>query len=182
MKQISLSAKIYSDALVQLGQDNVMSFDEILSNLKMVFEVCKNSKDLYSVLENPSISLESKFAIIDEIFSDSINAKIVDFLKIIIEKKRFFEFEQIIYAFENALDEINKIKRISIISAIELNDDKKQIVTEKLRQKFNKEILADWSVDKDIISGLVFKIDDTVIDGSLKNKLENLSKNIKGNL
>ena len=130
--QISLTAKNYADALVKLGQDNIVSYDDILNNLKIIQEICSESKDLTDVLENPAISDETKFSIIDEIFTKYVNKKIRDFLKVLIEKKRFKEFEGI----------------------------------------------AQWQTDEEIIGGLVVKINDDVIDSSLKNKLENLSKNI----
>ena len=38
--QISLTAKNYADALVKLGQDNVVSYDDILNNLKLIQEIC----------------------------------------------------------------------------------------------------------------------------------------------
>ena len=48
-----------------------------------------------------------------------------------------------------------------------------------LEHKLNKEITPIWTVDKGLIAGLAFKIDDCVIDTSIRAKLENLSKNIK---
>ena len=58
--QISLTAKNYADALVKLGQDNVVSYDDILNNLKIIQEICSESKDLTDVLENPAISDDNR--------------------------------------------------------------------------------------------------------------------------
>ena len=71
--QISLTAKNYADALVKLGQDNVISYDDILNNLEIISEICTQSKDLTGVLENPAISDETKFSIIDEVFPKYVN-------------------------------------------------------------------------------------------------------------
>lgn len=176
--QISLTAKNYADALVKLGQDKVISYEEILNNLVYIQDTFNSSSDLKLVLDNPAVSDEVKYSIIDEIFTGNINIKIREFLKILIEKKRFNEFEGIIAAYTDELDKINKIQRVEITSAIDLNDDMKQRITEKLQHRLQKNIIADWQVNEDIIGGLVVKINDDVIDSSLKNKLENLSKNI----
>lgn len=176
--QISLSAQNYANALVKLGQDNVLSYDDILKNIEIAEEICKNSPDLVSVLENPTISAETKNSIIDEVFTNQINEKIKDFLKILIDKKRFNEFSGIAAGYKKELDIINNIKRINVVSAVELKEEAKQKIVEKMRDKLQKNIIADWNTDENIIGGLVIKIDDDVIDTSLKNKLENLSKNI----
>ena len=176
--QISLTAKNYADALVKLGQDNVISYDDILNNLEIISEICTQSKDLTGVLENPAISDETKFSIIDEVFTKYVNEKIRDFLKILIEKKRFKELEGIVAAYQEELDKINNLQRVEVISAVELDDNSKQRIIEKLQKRLQKNVLAQWQTDEEIIGGLVVKINDDVIDSSLKNKLENLSKNI----
>ncbi len=176
--QISLTAKNYADALVKLGQDNVISYDDILNNLEIISEICTQSKDLTGVLENPAISDETKFSIIDEVFTKYVNEKIRDFLKILIEKKRFKELEGIVAAYQEELDKINNLQRVEVISAVELDDNSKQRIIEKLQKKLQKNVIAQWQTDEEIIGGLVVKINDDVIDSSLKNKLENLSKNI----
>lgn len=176
--QISLTAKNYANALVKLGQDNVISYDDILNNLEIISEICTQSKDLTGVLENPAISDETKFSIIDEVFTKYVNEKIRDFLKILIEKKRFKELEGIVAAYQEELDKINNLQRVEVISAVELDDNSKQRIIEKLQKRLQKNVIAQWQTDEEIIGGLVVKINDDVIDSSLKNKLENLSKNI----
>ena len=176
--QISTTAKNYADALKELAQDNQISYDDILKNLECVLEICKTSNDLQNVLNNPSISDETKFSIIDEVFHRDIDKKIVDFIKVLIEKKRFNELDGITEAYKKELDNIKNIQRVDVISAISLNDDFKNRITEKLQKRLNKDIIANWIVNEEIIGGLVVKINDDIIDSSLKNKLENLSKNL----
>lgn len=176
--QISLSAKNYAYALVKLGQDGLISYDDIYKNLEIVNEIISSSTDLTNVLDNPSISDETKYSIIDEVFSNQIDKLIVDFLKILIEKKRFREFNGIVEAYRAELDKINNIKRIEVISAVDLNEETKKKIIEKLQNKLQKNIIAEWQINEEIIGGLVIKIDDDIIDSSLKNKLENLSKNL----
>jgi len=180
--QISLTAKNYADALVKLGAESVVPYAEISENLNTVQKICGSSRDLKLVIENPAISDEVKFSIIEEVFRDAVNPKIKDFIKILIEKKRFPELDGIVAAFQEKLDKINKLQRVEVVSAVDLTDDMKKRITERLQNKLKKDIQADWFIDEDIIGGLVVKINDDVIDSSLKNKLENLSKNIKGKL
>lgn len=177
--QISQTAKTYADALIETNQSN----DDILKDLETVSKIINSSNDLKTVLNTPAVPVEQKINIIDDIFKSQVNQNILNFLKILAEKKRFNEFEEIFQAFKNKLDEAQEIKRITVISAIELSDEYKTRITDKLKEKLQKNIYADWQVDSEIIGGLIIRIDDNVINTSIKNKLENLSKNIiKGNL
>ena len=176
MTQITLSSKIYADTLIRLGQDGSVSFDEILENLENIQKICASSNELVSVLQNPTISIDTKNSIIDEVFSQNIDDKIKNFLKIIIDKKRFNEFNSIVSSFKAELDKINNIKHVEIISAINLDDNTKQVILTKIENKIQKQVIANWTVDNSIIGGLVIKFDDNIIDSSLKQKLEKLSK------
>ena len=176
--QISTSEKIYADSLIQAGKDGLMKFDEILNDLNIIKDITSQSKDLVAVMENPGIDDKTKNEILDSVFSGQINDKIINFLKVLINKKRFNELNNIIQAYSDELDKINNIKRVEVISAVELSNEQMQKLTEKLQNKLKKNVIITRSLDRDIIGGLIIKIDDDVIDNSLKNKLENLSKNI----
>ena len=80
--------------------------------------------------------------------------------------------------FRKELEEFKNIKRVEITSAIELDEGKKNYIKEQLAQKLQKEIYPTWNVDSSIIGGLVFNIDETVVDNSIKHRLENLKKQI----
>lgn len=176
--QISLSAKNYADALVKLGQDGIISYDDIYKNLDIVNQITLQSPDLVTVLENPTIAFDTKNSIIEEVFKNQIDSHIKDFLKILIEKNRFNELKGIIAAYSKELDNINNIKRVEVTSAVDLNDETKQRIIEKLQNKLQKSVIAEWQKNEEIIGGLIIKIDDDVVDSSIKNKLENLSTNL----
>ncbi len=176
--KISITAKNYAESLMQVGKDGVMSYDAILSDLNNIKEIISSSKELVDVMENPAISVKNKNEILNSVFSNQINPKLINFLKVLIEKNRFDELNQIIAAFSSDVDEINNIKRVEVVSAVEVSDDRKQRLIEKLQNKLQKTVIANWVLDDSIIGGLVIRIDDNIIDNSLRNKLENLSKNI----
>lgn len=169
---MTTTAKIYAKSLIEADQN----YNGILADLNTVTEVINSSKDFVLTMENPTISIDTKYEIIDEIFKKELNEKVLNFVKILIEKNRFNEFKQIVQAYKEEVDEIENIKRVEVVSAIELSDNQKQKTLEKLQARLNKEVKAVWTVDTNIIGGLIIKIDDDIIDTSLKNKLDKLSK------
>jgi F-type H+-transporting ATPase subunit delta len=123
--------------------------------------------------------LTKKNEILNEIFNGKINEKTIEFLKLLVEKNRILQFKEILESYKQKLNDINDVKEVEITSAIELTDEFKSKIISKLETKLNKKIVPNWTISEDIISGLVIQFDDTSIDTSLKNKIENLSKVIK---
>lgn len=171
----SLVAKNYANALVEISkQDN--SFNQTKTLLYQIIDTIKSSKNLTLIMGNSAISYSNKIEIIDCIFKNKIDNKILNFLKILIEKNRFSEFESIVQAYDEMVDNFEKKISVEVVSSIELDPDIKGKVLNKLEQKLKCEIIPQWSIDESLIAGLMFKFGDFVIDTSVKSKLESLSK------
>lgn len=178
IEQISLSAKNYSKALVEMVRDNVISFEDLSKDLTTVSEILETSQDLRLTLENPTVSEEVKSQIIEEVFKNEVHPQVVSFLKVLIDKNRFSEFSQIKADYEIKLDDVNKIQAVEITSAVELSEEYREKILQKLSEKLQKNIRPNWKVDENIIAGLIYRINDNVIDTSIKSKLDKLNKNL----
>ena len=174
-----LAAKRWAKALIELAQENEnISKEDILDDLKEVVENIKASDELSNVIKNPSISTEEKQIIICKLFQDKVMPIVYNFLFVLNLRKRFNIIAEITEEFEKELERIKNIVRVDVTSAIGLNDDKKNYVKNRIEEKLNKNVRVNWATDTNIIGGLIFNINDTVVDNSIKHKLENLSKNI----
>ena len=174
-----LVAKRWALALMELAlEDNNISKEDILDDLREVAETINSSEELSGVINNPSISTEEKQIVICKLFQNNIMPIVYNFLFVLNLRKRFNIVADIAKEFEKELEKIKNITRINITSAIELNDERKNDIKTKISQKLNKDIICDWGVDKEIIAGLIFNIDESIIDNSVRHKLEDLSKEI----
>ena len=178
IEQISLSAKNYSKALVEMVSDNVISFEDLSKDLATVSEILETSQDLRLTLENPTVSEEVKSQIVEEVFKNEVHPQVVSFLKVLIDKNRSSEFSQIKADYEIKLDDVNKIQAVEITSAVELSEEYRERILQKLSEKLQKNIRPNWKVDEKIIAGLIYRINDNVIDTSIKSKLDKLNKNL----
>ena len=178
IEQISLSAKNYSKALVEMVRDNVISFEDLSKDLATVSEILETSQDLRLTLENPTVSEEVKSQIVEEVFKNEVHPQVVSFLKVLIDKNRFSEFSQIKADYEIKLDDVNKIQAVEITSAVELSEEYRERILQKLGEKLQKNIRPNWKVDENIIAGLIYRINDNVIDTSIKSKFDKLNKNL----
>lgn len=172
---ISSISKNYAKALMDISkQDNL--FAVVKMDISKALDTINSSYDLKLVMNNSSVSVAKKTEIIEEIFKDKINQKVLNFLKILIEKGRFNELESIVFAYNDMSDSLEKRKNVEIISSFDLDVDVKGQILNKLEKKLNSDVIPQWTVDESIIAGLIFKFDNSVIDTSVKSKLENLSK------
>ncbi len=173
----STISKTYAKALLDTALIS-NAYDVINSQLNQVVEVLETSSDLRIVMSNSSISTSKKLEILDEVFGGKVDVKVLNFLKILVEKGRFDELEAIKVSFNSMVDKLSNKKTVEVVSAVKLNFENKSNVLFKLEHKLNCEISPIWTVDKSLIAGLQIKYDDCVIDTSLRAKFESLSKNI----
>jgi len=174
----TLIADRYSDALVDLAKDGKLTFEKINTDLTLVKSILNQSPDLNEILANPLTSIENKKEIIDKVFTGEIDTLIINFLKVLVDKNRFFVYSDILDSFNVSLDNINNISRIKVTSAVEMTEESKNKLKTKLEEKLKKNVILDLNINSNIIAGLVIEMGDNIIDMSLKHKLEDLSKKI----
>ena len=178
-KNCELVAKRWALALMELAQeDENISKEDILDDLLEISETLNASEELANVINNPSISTEEKQIVLCKLFQNSIMPIVYNFIFALNLRKRVAIIADIAVEFEKELERIKNIAHVNVTSAIELNDDRKEDIKTKIAQKLNKDVIVDWGIDNDIIAGLIFKIDELVIDNSIKHKLEDLSREI----
>ena len=174
-----LAAKRWAKALIELSEENnEISKEEILSDLKEVGETISSSVELSDVLNNPSISIEEKQVVLCKLFQDKIMPIVYNFIFALNLKKRIGIINEIAEEFQSQLEELKNIVRVNITSAIEISEDKKNEIKNRIAEKLQKDVKISWGIDTDIIAGLIFNINDVVVDNSVKHKLDDLCKSI----
>ena len=178
-KNSELVAKRWALALMELAlEDEKISKEDILDDLYEISSIIDSSEELSEVLSNPSVSTEEKQVVLCKLFQNSTMPIVYNFLFVLNLRKRVNIISNIAIEFKKELERIKNIVRVNVTSAIELNDERKEQIKSKISEKLNKEVIIDWGVDTDIIAGLIFNIDELIIDNSIRHKLEDLSKTI----
>ena len=174
-----LVAKRWALALMELALENEnVSKEDILDDLREIATTIDSSEELSNVINNPSISTEEKQIVLCKLFQNSIMPIVYNFIYVLNLRKRMNVISAIADEFEKELERVKNITRVNVTSAIELNDERKKDIKSKIAEKLSKEVVVDWGVDSDIIAGLIFNIDELIIDNSVRHKLEDLSKEI----
>ena len=174
---IEVASKRYSQSLFEaaLEQNKLELTFEELAGLKRVIE---DNQEFFKVLEYPFITLNEKNKIINEVFSMSFDVIICDFLKVLIEKDRFYILNEILKDFEELYYDHKRLLKVQVTTAYELEPDYKERLVAKLKEVFSQDIVMDVKVDPSILGGLFIKAKDKIIDATVKGKLENMKDNL----
>lgn len=170
---IDIIANRYAEALFQLSEEENIT-KEIYSELHDVVDTVKNNKDLENVLKSPLVSKDEKKELIEKIFSNKINNNLKNFLKILIEKGRITSLKAIELTFKQLLNDKHNIIEGTVLSAIPMEKIKVKELEEKLSKKYNKNVTLENKVDESILGGVLVRLGNTQIDGSVKTRLNNI--------
>ena len=96
-----------------------------------------------------------------------------------IQNERLVVVDSIISQFDTLLNNENKIKEVTVYSVEYLSNKEKDDLVKKLESKYSCTIQLENIIDKELIAGIVIKIDDTVYDNSLKNRLSILTASLQ---
>ena len=174
-----LVAKRWASALMELAlEDENISKEDILDDLKEIAKTIETSEELSNVIYNPSISTEEKQVVLCKLFQTNIMPIVYNFLFVLNLRKRVNIISDIAEQFEKELEQVKNITRVNVTSAIEITDERKKEIKAKIAEKLQKNVVVDWGVESDIIAGLIFNIDELIIDNSVRHKLEDLGKEI----
>lgn len=168
-------AQSYSDALFSLAQEE-QKLDVYKEQLCFVNEQVQENKEFLRVLTHPKIHKEEKKTTIAEVFGDAIDHTLLNFLKLLIDKGRFQNLNDITKEFMKRYNEVNNIVVAYVRSAKELKEEEMKRLQEMLEKKLSKHVELKCFVDPTLIAGLRIKINDMVLDNSALSRMENLKQ------
>ena len=172
-------SKHWAKALIELAdEDSSVSKEDVLNDLNFVAQTIYSSEELLAAINNPSISTEEKQIIICKLFQSKVSTMVYNFIFALNLRKKLYLISDIVVKYEEELDILNNVKHINVTSAIELNDKKKEEIKNKIASKLDSGVDINWGIDKEIIAGLIFNIDEVVVDNSIRHKLDDLSNAI----
>ena len=173
-----LAAKTYGESLFELAVEED-KLQLLLDEAVFVQEVLTENQDLLTLMTHPKISKEEKQQVIEQIFKGRVSDEMTGFLSIIIVKGRFKEVEDILAYFVARVKEYKKIGVAFVTSAVELREDQKQALMDRLLATTAYETMeVNYATDASLIGGMIIRIGDRVVDSSIKHKLNDLTREL----
>ena len=174
---ITKAARRYATALLELAKER-NEVEDILEDMTFIHNTLEDSKELVNFLKSPIIKFDDKTAVLDELFFDKVQEATKLFVKLLARKDRINLLDQISSAFLEKYKEFAGIITVEVFVAQEMSDDQRQQLHHKLEEKTQKQVDMDISVDKSLKGGMAVRIDDTVIDSTVKHQLDKLEESL----
>lgn len=149
---------------------------EYLRDLREICEIIDTNKEFYEVIRHPQIGTKQKKKTFINIFKGKIDEELLSFLLILIEKDRILFLREKLNQMEKVdLEHKNTLKGI-VKTTIPLKEEEFNTLVSKLEAKYNKHIILEQVIDKSILGGIYVRVNNDVIDGTVRSKLEELEE------
>lgn len=171
-------SSIYGDALFDLAleEDRMDDLAEEISAVKKVF---LQNEELFKLLNHPEVHKSEKLAFVENAFQGEISEEVLGFLHVIIKKDRYNEIIPVCDRFLQRVKRHRGIGEATVTSAVTLSEDQKSAVEKRLLEVSRYQSLEiDYKVEPSILGGLIIRMDDRVVDSSLKTQIDTLSRQL----
>ena len=170
-------ASRYSKALFAYAQD-AKKLDEVHEDMNVLYQVANENPDMLRLLSDPIIRKNQKEEFLSS-FSGKFSAETKNFLSFLLEYRRFSALVEIIDAFNELYNQDKNIASGIAISAIELENDELNRLRQAYAKKYGfKELILTNEVDSSILGGIILKVGDRIIDGSIRTRLQQIREQL----
>nr|YP_009502163.1 ATP synthase subunit delta [Porolithon onkodes]ASB29764.1 ATP synthase subunit delta [Porolithon onkodes] len=181
IKNVLTKAAIpYAEALfdfsqsTQLVQKNYQDLQNVLSGIRA-------SENLSVCLASPLISINDKKKVLNSLFLDKVSSTVLNFLFILIERRRIHLIEAIINYYGDLVNQLNSITSVIVYTAYLFNEEQERILKEKLEIMTEaKQIKLFIKIKPELIGGFVVKMGSKVLDLSISGQLNQISSYLNG--
>lgn len=172
-------SKRYAKALFSLGMDDG-SFSRYGTELMEFVDFYQEHEDFRLLIANPVFAVNERQKVLHAVLAKSnFSQMVINFLNLLLDKDRIGAIEAITEYYEYLTDDASNIARAEITSARPLKEDALGKIEKSLEELTSKKIKSEVREDHDLIGGVVVKIGDLVLDGSIRAQLEGLKESFK---
>ncbi|MFQ5484779.1 MAG: ATP synthase F1 subunit delta [Desulfobacterales bacterium] len=172
-------ARRYAKALLLIGKEDGRA-EIYRDELETVSNLILRDKALSQAICNPRYPVDSRKKVLQAIV-DKINLSRVmkSFLMLLFDKGRIGFLNGINGFYQKLVDEFKGVARASIVSATVLSTEAVEKIRSALSKMTGKEIALELEEDTDLIGGIITRIGDQILDGSIKKQLINIRESLK---
>ena len=169
-------AAVYAKALLG-ATERAGNTEAVLEELEaLLSEVFQRLPKLESALTSPRVGQEEKLRLLELAIGSRVSQSLLDFLKVLARRGRLDCLRAITRAARQQLNEIRGRVEVTRVTAEPLGEDSTRQAAERLQTALGQEIDLSTSVDPDLIGGAIVRVGDTIFDGSVINRLEQMRR------
>jgi F-type H+-transporting ATPase subunit delta len=166
-------AKNYAEALLELAQraGDLRGWGEMLDQ---VADGMESDRRLRTFLESPRVSAQRKNEILQKAYGGQLPRNFLRFLQALVNHRRQMLVPVIAHTYHDLVDQVEGRIHASVTVAREADESDRAVVTKQLSRMLGKDVVPHFHVNPGILGGVVVRVGDTVLDGSVRRRLATL--------
>ncbi len=169
-------AEVYARSLFEVAKEHD-ALDRVHDELGEFTEALSDERNLQVFLFSPYFSSEEKKNGVTSIVSDA-DERFVNFLELLAERHRMPAIFRIKREFDALWAEENQLLPVTVTSAVELDEGLVEDIGKRIQDQTGRRVELSSNVDSEVLGGLKVQVGNMVLDGTVRNRLERLRKQV----
>ncbi len=167
----------YGKALFEAAED-LKKTGDISVDARDLTQIIKDNPVFFDMLKSPAISNDEKKDVVDKVFKGKMDETLLNFIYVLIDKRRIGQLLSIARAYEKCVDEKKGITTGTLFSAVEVPEAKLKKFEKETGALLKKNVELKNEVDPSLIGGVKIYVDGKLIDASLRRRLDDLKEHL----
>jgi len=168
----------YGEALFRVARAEG-ELDKVEDELYRFGKLLEDNYDLKRALSEQNVAHADRVKILEELLSDKVSPHTMGMLTFIVAQDRARQLPEILEELARLAAESRDLALAEVRSAVALDDDQKAELTRALERATGKRIELKVLIDPEVLGGIVAKVGDTVIDGTVRHRIEQLKEQVR---
>jgi F-type H+-transporting ATPase subunit delta len=169
-------AQVYARALFEVGREHD-TLDVLREQLGEFADALDETRDLSVFFFSPYFSTKEKRDGLERLL-DGVDESFLNFLGVLIENHRMPVIFRIRQEYERLWQEENRLLPVEITSAVALDEQTTEGVGARIGERAGRKVALAARVDPDILGGIVLRVGNSILDASIRNRLEQLRRHV----
>lgn len=167
----------YAESLFDLALEE-NKVDKYLQDMKLVDEIWRSDRKIVQFFSHVLIENDVKYQLLEKAFGQNIDKYVLNFLKLLVQSRRIRYIDDIVKCYIRLSNEHLGIEEGVIYTPYEISDQQVKDIEKAISQKENKKVTLQVRIDPSLVGGIKVQIKNRVYDGTIKNKVEMLKKEL----
>jgi F-type H+-transporting ATPase subunit delta len=169
-------AQVYARALFQVARDRDQ-IDGVREQLGEFADAVEGDRNLTTFFFSPYFSTEEKKDGLHRSV-EGASESVMNFLELLLEKHRMPVIHRIRREYDGLWREANKLLPVQVTSAVELDEETVRSIGDRISERTGRKVDLTARVDPGIVGGIVLRVGNSILDASIRNRLEQLRKQV----
>ena len=164
----------YGTALMEAARD-VGKEDQILEEAQAVAQLIEDEPDLHQFINYPGVSADEKKEVLKNIFEGRICEELLNFLYILVDKRRTMNFGRIIKVYKSLVEREEGVSYGTVYSVVKLSDERMAELEEQTSKLLQMNVKLENELDPSLLAGFKILVEGKIIDASYRKKFDELA-------